>query len=105
MPAEKSESETNPYAWGMPQHEPIGASYEMRDLKAAVRELTTELRALPEKMEQKFVQKEVLDPKIENMQADIAKHASNWDWLVKIFFGSLVTGLVALLVFVIESKH
>ena len=74
-------------------------SYEWRDLRDSIKELTTEMRGLRGEMADTYVRKDVLEPQLETMNLKIEKHASNWDWLVKTVGAIIILGVLGLLIY------
>lgn len=76
--------------------EPTAREFEA--LTASMKELTGELRALPDKLLDKvaetYARKDVIIPRIEAVEKDVQTHGSYFRWLVQIVMGLVIVALL-----------
>jgi hypothetical protein len=79
-------------------------SAESAELKAALKEVAAELRALPEKMAEVYVRKdthqrdlELVDQRHEATQKQVDQHGRYFQWVVTTVLAALIVGGIGLL--------
>jgi hypothetical protein len=74
--------------------------FTQRDVEGAIqaiRELTAEIRALPDKIAETYVRKDVLEPRLKGIEDDVAAHGDWFKWGGRIIIGLVFVGLLGLL--------
>lgn len=71
---------------------------EAASLDRSIRDLTQELRALRAEFATTYARKDVIEPRLDDIEADIKKHADWWDWLVKLVIGAVILALLGVVI-------
>jgi hypothetical protein len=64
----------------------------------AIRDLTNEMRALPDKIAETYVRKDVLEPRLSEMQKDIDAHSDWLTWAQRIIIGAVILALLGVVI-------
>ncbi|MCL2542750.1 MAG: hypothetical protein FWE71_09890 [Nocardioidaceae bacterium] len=67
-------------------------------LDRAMRDLTTEVKGLRGEIADVYARKDVIEPRLDNLEADIKKHGDYWDWLVKLVCGAVILALLSVVI-------
>jgi outer membrane murein-binding lipoprotein Lpp len=65
-------------------------------LTKSVEKLTATIDRLDERMAETYARKDVIVPRIEAVESRQDRHASYWDWLIKLVVGAVILALLGL---------
>jgi outer membrane murein-binding lipoprotein Lpp len=70
--------------------------HKIDTLTKSVEKLTATIEHLDERMAETYARKDVIVPRIEAVENRQDRHASYWDWLIKLVLGAVILALLGL---------
>lgn len=65
-------------------------------LDRSIRDLTAEIKELRAEFASTYARKDVIEPRIADVEADVARHGDYFEWIVKIVVGAVALALLGL---------
>lgn len=67
---------------------------EIETLNQSIRDLNVSIRELQSKMETTYVRKDVMEPRLLDIEKDVATHQEWFTWLVRIVLAAVILALL-----------
>jgi hypothetical protein len=71
---------------------------EVEQLNQSLRDLNTTIRELQREFAVTYARKDVIEPRVAEIEKDVAKQSGYWDWLVRLVVGAVVVALLGLVI-------
>ena len=76
---------------------------EVDTLTQSIRELNATMRELRTEIASTYVRKDVLEPRVSQIEKDVARHGSYFDWIVRLILGTITLSLLGLVI--VQNVH
>lgn len=69
---------------------------DFEQLTQSLRDLNTTIKDLRSEMSSTYARKDVIEPRVAEVEKDVARHAEYWNWVARLVIGGVILALLAL---------